>query len=103
MVKKSFKESINPAETFISPESIAAAEAKAAATVQPSQAALTLWPADKTPPAGYVLLAETKSKRLHILIKPSLLAKIKLRAAKEGQSVNETIHAALEAAFTSEE
>jgi hypothetical protein len=45
---------------------------------------------------------ETKSRRLQLLLKPSLLEKIQLRATSVGESVNETIHRLLEAAITGE-
>jgi predicted HicB family RNase H-like nuclease len=43
---------------------------------------------------------ETKSRRLQLLLKPSLLEKIQLRAAAAGESVNETIHKLLKVALT---
>lgn len=90
MAKKSFKDTLaptfdkelNPAMNFISP---------------PTE--------DETPkrpgkaPEGYKinpLYVETKSRRLQLLLQPSLYAKIKERADTEGLSVNEFIHSTLE-------
>jgi hypothetical protein len=40
---------------------------------------------------------ETKSKRLNLLVQPSIYAKIKAVAERRGESVNEFIHSLLEA------
>lgn len=81
--KKSFFED-NPALNFISrPE-----EAQ-----QPSAA--------KQAPEGYKRdpqYIETKSKRLQLLVQPSLHAKVKALAVKRGLSVNELVHSILEEA-----
>ena len=87
--KKSFKADLNPAMQFISP------------------------PADETPiahstphaPEGYKvnpLYIETKSKRLKLLIQPSLLNKLKERAKAEKRSVNDLVHSILEEALRGE-
>lgn len=46
-------------------------------------------------PEGYKMVPESKSKRLQILIQPSLYNKIKERAEKNRTSVNDTIHSIL--------
>lgn len=84
MPKKSFKDSINPAMNFISQESIVNAEG----TQEPTSA-----------PEGYrlnPLYVETKSKRLQLLVQPSLHEKLKKRAEREHTSVNDLIHTILE-------
>ena len=89
MAKKSFKEDINPAMRFISPP---AADA----------------PADTeqgTAPEGYKLnplYVETKSRRLQLLLQPSLFEKIKTRAQREDKSINELVHLILEDAMKGE-
>lgn len=53
------------------------------------------------PPAGYKknpLYLEVKSRRVQLLMQPSLYAKLKEKAAKQGRSVNDLIHSLLEAA-----
>jgi hypothetical protein len=80
MAKKSFKDNLNPAMQFISTP----VEEK---------------PQTDSPPEGYKvnpLYIEKKSKRLQLLIQPSLYSKIKARADREGKSVNELIHSILE-------
>lgn len=87
MPKKTFKENISPAMNFISPESIAKVE-------EPQQA-----------PEGYKpnpLYIETKSRRLQLLIKPSLHEKLKRRAQREGTSVNDIVNTILEEATEEE-
>lgn len=90
MARKTFKDSIeNPAELFIS---------------KPSERAKGKKPAD--PPDGYKinpLYLETRSKRLQLLIQPSLIEKIRAKAQREGRSVNDVVHTILEEAFEGEE
>ena len=84
MVKKSFKDSLNPAMAFIS---------------------VPVEEETDTPPEGYKvnpLYLEKRNKRLQLLIQPSLHAKIKARADREGKSVNELIHSILEAEIREE-
>lgn len=89
--KKTFKETISPAMQFITrpePEEVAP-------------------PADRpeAPPEGYKLnplYIETRSKRLQLLLQPSLYARIKERADLQGQSVNDLIHTILEDATKEE-
>lgn len=98
MAKKTFKESINPAMNFISQESIDRAEeettAKDETAKRPAKA-----------PEGYKLnplYIETKSKRLQLLIQPSLHEKLKARAKAEGTSVNDIVNTILQDALTEE-
>lgn len=82
---KTFKEgaaaAINPALSFITPTAPTPAAAE-----------------QEQQPTAAPRAAETKSRRLQVLIKPSTHAEIKRRADLEGISVNEWINAALEAA-----
>jgi len=91
--KKTFKGSLeNPAELFISKPVEAPAETKEQET-----------PA--TAPKGYrvnPLYIETKSKRLQLLVQPSLLDKLKGKAKAEGRSVNDLVHSILEEALRGE-
>lgn len=82
--KKSFKD--NPALQFIS--------AQSAEEAQPSPA-----PAEQNtgvPMKPNPLYIETRSKRLNLLIQPSLHAKLKNMANGQDVSINELIHKALE-------
>jgi hypothetical protein len=54
----------------------------------------TLFEIPMKPDYRYV---ETKSKRLNLLVQPSIYAKIKAAAERRGESVNELIHSLLEA------
>jgi hypothetical protein len=83
MVKKSFKD--NPALHFI--------------TIEPSSPEAAV--SDEKSPAGEVpmklnpVYVETKSRRLQLLLQPSLHLRLKARAAREQQSLNNLIHSAL--------
>lgn len=79
---KSFKDQLNPAMKFISqqPEELTQPQAAEA-------------------PEGYKMnpaYIETKSRRVQLLVQPSLHAKIKAIAAAKGCSVNDLIHHILE-------
>lgn len=82
--KKSFKDNINPALQFISiPEE------------KPEQAE------PEKAPEGYKVnpaYIETKSKRVQLLMQPSLHQKLKSKAVAEGKSLNDLIHIILEEA-----
>jgi len=81
--KKSFKADINPTMQFISAQPEATLSASAA-------------------PDGFrinPLYVETKSRRLQLLVQPSLHQKLKARATAEGKSVNELVHSILEHAL----
>ena len=98
MAKKTFKDSINPAMSFISQESIDSAGEEQLNTMEPARL-----PAKA--PAGYKLnpqYIETKSERLQLLIQPSLKARLKERASKEGTSVNDLVHNILQDALAEE-
>lgn len=87
MVKKTFKDAItNPAMNFIT---------------QPEEAPEKEQTPSSKPPVGYKLnrdLIETKSRRLQLMIQPSLYEKVKAKAEAESSSVNDWIHRALEKA-----
>jgi hypothetical protein len=56
-------------------------------------------------PKGYrvnPLYIETRSKRLQLLVQPSLLDKLKGKAKAEGRSVNDLVHSILEEALRGE-
>lgn len=81
--KKSFKADINPAMQFIT---------------QPKDTAAPSTPTMKAP-TGYKLnpfYVETKSRRLQLLVQPSLHARLKERADKDGMSLNELVNSFLE-------
>ena len=92
--KKTFKDSLeNPAELFITKPAEKPAETE---KVQGTPA---------KPPEGYkpnYLYIETRSKRVQLLIQPSLLEKLKAKAQSEGRSVNDVVHLILEDAFREE-
>jgi len=84
--KKSFKSDISPAMQFISHV--------------PEQQQLTDSAVleETTQPAGFKknpLYIETKSKRIQLLMQPSLHEKLKNRADSEGKSVNDLVHSIL--------
>ena len=81
MTKKSFKNEFNPALQFISsPESEENQEPQ------------------NTPAKRSPQYAETKSKRLQLLMQPTLHDKLKEMAEQKGTSVNDLIHTILEQA-----
>lgn len=85
MATKSFKSQLNPAMKFITQQPEELTQPKAAEA-----------------PEGYKvnpLYIETKSRRLQLLVQPSLHDKIKARANASGRSVNEYIHSILEEAM----
>lgn len=58
-----------------------------------------------TPPAGYKMnpmYVETKSRRLQLVLQPSLYERVKKAAQKEGKSVNEYVHHILDQATPKE-
>lgn len=94
MAKKSFKD--NPALQFIS---TAEEEEK---DIAPAQEAPTTGKA----PEGYKLnplYVETKSRRLQLVLQPSLFDRVKRGAEKSGLSVNEYVHRILDEATKGEE
>jgi hypothetical protein len=101
--KKSFKADINPAMQFISQPFANITEAGPIATFlnEPAEEKI---PESKAP-EGYKsnpVYIETKSRRLQLLIQPSLHLKLKARAKKERKSVNELINNFLEEALKTE-
>ena len=92
MAKKSFKNELNPALQFISSATEETYEARTEAR-EPA-------------PAGYKVdpkYIETKSKRLQLLIQPSLLDALKRTAKAEGRSVNDLVHTILVDAMREEQ
>lgn len=81
---KSFKESLNPAMQFIS---VPSEDLKQEEDIKAEL------------PSGYKhnpLYIETKSRRVQLLLQPSLYEKIKKKAAAHNNSINEYIHSLLE-------
>lgn len=108
--KKTFTDAVNPAMQFITPPTETQAEAPAPssrpprAKKQPRRPSASSAPKVKTTdaPEGYKAnpaFVETKSRRLQLLMQPSLHDRIKARAAAEGLSVNEYLHKTLEEAI----
>lgn len=92
--KKSFKADLNPAMQFIS------TPAEETTTGAGEGVAST-----KDAPEGYKvnpLYIEKRSKRLQLLVQPSLYDKVKAQAETEGCSVNDYIHRVLEEALRGE-
>lgn len=97
MAKKSFIQN-DPAMNFISTESEDEEQEPKPAQPKPSAATHA--------PKGYKLnplYVETKSKRLQLVVQPSLFDKVKRGAAAAGLSVNEFVHQILEKATMEEE
>lgn len=99
MAKKSFKD--NPALQFISTteteETGQTERTEQETKTQPR-------PAEK-PPEGYKLnplYVETKSRRLQLVLQPSLYERVKAGAAAAGLSVNEYVHQILDNATREE-
>lgn len=100
--KKSFldtaqnREDSNPAMAFISEESIEAVDGQ-----QEKEAPVLKAPTGEKPPKGYKvnpLYVETKSRRLQLVLQPSLYERIKEGAIDAGLSVNEYVHRILDEA-----
>ena len=92
--KKSFKADLNPAMQFIS------TPAEETTTGAGEGVAST-----KDAPEGYKvnpLYIEKRSKRLQLLVQPSLYDKVKAQAETEGCSVNDYIHRVLDEALRGE-
>lgn len=97
--KKSFKG--NPALSFITAPEIEES------TEQVQESAEVSVPAKipNTPPVGYKInpmYVETKSRRLQLVLQPSLYERVKKAAQKEGKSVNEYVHHILDQATPKE-
>ena len=88
---KSFKTGDNPAMSFISKESIEAVDGKPeGATTPTGKRAKT--PEGYKPNPEYI---ETKSKRVQLLVQPSVYEAVKAKAKANGISTNEAINEAL--------
>lgn len=109
--KKSFTAQQNPALAFISaqePEGKAEGKKRLQVETRPlyqreeAEASSAAHVKTTDAPEGFKanpLFVETKSRRLQLLVQPSLYDAIKARATAEGQSVNELVHSILEAAI----
>ena len=89
MTKKSFKDDLNPAMNFISQESKKKVEKTSSEKIQKSTELR------KQAPEGFKvnpLYIEKRSKRIQVLLQPSIYEKIKNKATAEGVSVNEIIN-----------
>ena len=114
MPKKSFTANM-PAEMFITPQAGELETAQAAPTPEtdttPESAAPVVkkWKPPKKkmgtapkPPKGYMVnhdIVETKSKRVQLLMQPSLVAALKAGAKKSNLSFNAYVHILLEEAL----
>lgn len=90
--KKTFVNADDPALSFISQESVEQAEERQAQSGAPSRG---------QPPKGYKRnpeFIEVKSRRVQLVMQPSLYERVKLRSEAEGISFNEYCHRVLEAA-----
>lgn len=90
--RKTFKDNLSPAMQFIS-------------TPEPEETDPQTGTIE-APPEGHKvnpIYVETRSKRLQLLVQPSLHAKIKQKADREGVSMNELIHTILEEATKEED
>lgn len=99
MTKKSFKD--NPALQFISSTEPELTESAELEKIQPEKnpqerPKVTSQPRPiKKPPKGYKLnpiYVETKSRRLQLVLQPSLYDRVKAKTITAGLSVNEYIH-----------
>ena len=99
MAKKSFKD--NPALNFISPPAAPVPRAPRPARAPAPSAARIPWktavpiPATEPTLKPNPLYVETKSRRVQLLMQPSLHEKLKAAAAERGQSLNDLIHTVL--------
>ena len=94
MAKKKVIDESNPALQFITGSQTDAA--------QPSADAAIITPAQTEVPAGYKLnpmFLEVKSKRVQLIMQPSLFERTKEAADRKGISLNEYVHRALKYAL----
>lgn len=98
MGKKTFKD--NPAMQFITPpEEEADAQEETPEELQEEKPKAKRPKAAQKPPAGYKLdpnMVETKTKRVQLVLQPSLYERAKEKAWREHLSVNEYIHQLIE-------
>lgn len=100
MEKKTFKD--NPALQFISTPAEKENQSAPLEQGERIQKVSTSTPV----PAGYKLnplFVETKTKRLQLVLQPSLYERVKAKATAKGISVNEFIHRTLNEVIKSEE
>lgn len=93
MGKKDFTNTSNPAMSFISQETIDKVDGKKKGATQKKTATRS-----KTAPEGYKAnpeYIETKSRRVQLLVQPSIYEAVKAKASKLGISTNEAINEAL--------
>ena len=105
--KKSFKKNINPAMQFISRPQEAPAATQTAptgntASGQQNGSAHSDRPDQTVHTPMNSPFPETKSKRLQLLLQPSLLEKLKQTAYAKGRSVNSLVHEILKEAMEAE-
>ena len=102
-MSKGFKQpkiEIAPELQFISKETIAAVDG-----VEETKAPAPVSKSKEKPPEGYKLnpmYVEVKSKRVQLVLQPSLYAKVKAAADAAGVSFNEFCHSLLEEATREE-
>lgn len=89
--KKSFKDEINPANFFITPEDAPEPEAADEAQI-PLEVLVERWHNRKRNRPT----VEPRSRRVNVLLRPSLYDQAKQIAEAQGESVNSFIHAAVE-------
>ena len=102
-LKESLKKSLSPAAAFISAAEPREPEAKkiekkAAKKEAPIQADIA-----GIIPEGMRLVQESKSRRVHLLMRPTAYGWLEAKANREGVSVNEEINLVIEAAKKNEE
>lgn len=88
---KSFKSDTNPAMSFISQESIDKVDGKQEGATTPT-GGKKMAPEGYKPNPEYI---ETKSKRVQLLVQPSVYEAVKAKAKANGISTNEAINEAL--------
>lgn len=88
---KSFKSDTNPAMSFISQESIDKVDGKQGGATTPTGGKREA-PEGYKPNPEYI---ETKSKRVQLLVQPSVHEAVKAKAKANGISTNEAINEAL--------
>lgn len=92
MGKKDFTNTSNPAMTFISQETIDKVDGKKKGATQKKATRSKKAPEGYKPNPEYI---ETKSKRVQLLVQPSVYDAVKAKASKLGISTNEAISEAL--------
>ena len=99
-VNKVVAEDPTPAAAKASPQAVPPAEDQQ----QPAGQQAQKYGIFDKDPAGYrVQYVETKTKRLQLVLQPSLYKKLKENAKKSGLSVNEYVHRVLKAAMGMED